>query len=436
MKRVLAFALVLLMLLPMAIACKKDENEEKPTGEVTLNQSGESGNGDLLSTIPVANYNGREFNIVVENVHKNEVYAEQVTGDVIHDATYHLLQKINEQYGVSVKAKVPDGDFFSWQDGEAASGKITTSIYGVSAFNLHRSVSSKNLKNWYKMGNMIDLSADRWDRRVNDGITFNGVLYGLTGDLGYSKVQNTMATVYNVALLNQVSYNMTNMLYKMVEDKEWTFAQFETIAKGIYADSDRNARKSGGDTFGYVATTGPAHDIWFEQFGIFITQKNDTTHELVPTLYNEKNDLLINKLWSFLHENQGVWGELGYGTECEIFLEGRAAMVTVRFSEIAQIAKSLTKKEYGLLPAPMLDKNQDDYYTKLYDGFVVWGVSKNISAADVDFTAHITDALCAESSQTVYPKIYDACLANRYSADPATNIYGLLEKVYKLHSET
>ena len=43
MKRILALALVLLMLLPMAIACKKDEPvDEGPTGEVTLNTNEES----------------------------------------------------------------------------------------------------------------------------------------------------------------------------------------------------------------------------------------------------------------------------------------------------------------------------------------------------------------------------------------------------------
>ena len=40
--------------------------------------------------------------------------------------------------------------------------------------------------------------------------------------------------------------------------------------------------------------------------------------------------------------------------------------------------------------------------------------------ADIDFIAHITDALCAESSQTLYPKFYDILLKQRYSKDPAT----------------
>ena len=50
------------------------------------------------------------------------------------------------------------------------------------------------------MGNMIDLKADRWDHIINDGITWNGVFFGLSGDLGYSKLQGAMAVFCNVAI--------------------------------------------------------------------------------------------------------------------------------------------------------------------------------------------------------------------------------------------
>ena len=95
-------------------------------------------------------------------------------------------------------------------------------------------------------------------------------------------------------------------------------------------------------------------------------------------------------------------------------------MITTRLSYAAQFAKDLGAEAYGILPAPLKDEDQEDYYTKLFNEFAVWGVSKNILDADVDFIAHITDALCAESSQTLYPKFYDILLKQRYSKDPAT----------------
>lgn len=422
MKRILCLALVLLMLLPMAIACKKDdETADTGTSEVA-GSTGESGPVDLLDTIPAGNYGGRDFIISVENEHKAEVYAEELTGETGNDTIYQWIEKINSRYGVAVKGQVPEGDFFTAQSTEAQSGAVATAIYGVNAFNQYKPVQAKIYKNWHKMGTMIDMTAERWDKKVNEGVTWNGVLYGLTGDLGYSKLQGAMATFCNVALLDEVGYT-TDDLYGMVEDKEWTFEMFESIVKDIYIDSDYDNKKSGGDTFGFVATSGNAHDIWLEQFGISITEQNTETKQLTPTLATDANDTLLRDLWSFYHENPGVFSYQGwqtYGPEDQFFSEGRAAMITTRLSYATQFATAMGPDAYGILPAPLQNEDQADYYTKLYDRFAVWGVSKNILDADIDFIAHITDALCAESSQTVYPKYYDILLKQRYSKDPAT----------------
>ena len=75
---------------------------------------------------------------------------------------------------------------------------------------------------------------------------------------------------------------------------------------------------------------------------------------------------------------------------------------------------------YGIVPGPKRDEDQTEYLTKLFEQYTIWGVGKNLNDADVDFVAHITDALCAESSQTVYPKFYDILLKQRYSKDPTT----------------
>ena len=422
MKRILCLALVLLMLVPMIVSCKKDKDPEVQGSSDVAGDTNPEGPVNLLDTIPVANYNGKEFLITVENARKKEVCVEELTGEAENDTVYQWLEVINGRYGVKVKGQVPDGDFFTAMNTETSSGAVATSIYGTMAYKVYRPVQARQYKNWYSMGSMIDLTAERWDKKVNDGVTWNGVLFGLTGDLGYGKLQGAMATFCNVALLDEIGYS-TDDLYEMVDDREWTFEKFQSIVKDIYIDSDYDNKKSGGDTFGYVMISGNSHDVWLEQFGISITEQNEATHELVPTLYNEQNDTLIRELWSFLHELPGVFSWTNnndYGPEDRFFSDGRAAMITTRLSYAAQFAKDLGAEAYGILPAPLRNEDQADYYTKLFNEFAVWGVSKNILDADVDFIAHITDALCAESSQTLYPKFYDILLKQRYSKDPAT----------------
>ena len=424
MKRILCLALVLLMLLPMVIACKKDEESTETGGSDVSAESGSESETviDLLDTIPVEDYEGRDFIIAVETEHEAEVKADELTGDLANDTIYQWLQRINSRYNVKVKGQVPDGDFFIAQKKEASSGYVQTAIYGVNCFHQYIPVTARLYKNWYKMGDLIDLGAERWDQKVNDGVTWNGVLYGLTGDLGYSKLQGAMATYFNVGLLDKIGYT-PKMLYDMVENKQWTFEKLRTIVKDYYLDSDYNGKKSGGDTYGFVATSGNAHDVWLVQFGISITSQNEVTHELTPTLKNDANETIVKMLWSFYHENEGVFSHPGvedYGDEYVFFQENRAAMIISHLTHASVFAHQLGTEAFGILPAPMQNEDQADYYTKLYDRFVTWGVSKNILDGDIDFIAHITDALCAESSQTVYPKFYDILLKQRYSKDPDT----------------
>ena len=93
-------------------------------------------------------------------------------------------------------------------------------------------------------------------------------------------------------------------------------------------------------------------------------------------------------------------------------------MVTSRFSRATMYAE-MGVESFGVLPGPKWEEN-DEYCTSLHDRYAIYGVSKSVLAEDVDFIAHITDALCAESTQTVYPQFYDVLLKQRYSKDPDT----------------
>ncbi|MBQ9086157.1 MAG: hypothetical protein IJY47_03110 [Clostridia bacterium] len=423
MKRVLCFVLVIFMLLPMAVACKKDDQSEVGNSDIAKDEgTKETGVVDLLDTIPEGNYNGREYIMTVQSNHEKEVTADELTGDLANDTVYAWLSKIETKYGVDIISLVPDGDYWTAVTNENTTGGVTTAVYGHNAFELYKAVSKRVYKNWYEMGDMIDLEAERWDQIINTDSTYNGVLYGLTGDLGYSKLQGAMATFFNVGMLDELGYSSAD-LYKMVDEGEWTFEVFENIVKDIYIDTDYDNKRSIGDTFGYVTVSDNSHDIWFAQFGISLTSR-DENNTITPTLYTPENIDVVDMIRKFYHENPGVVS-YGYGTdkadyEDDFFGQGRAAMITTRLSYASEFAEELGVEDYGIMPAPKKDEDQPEYLTKLFEQYAIWCVGKNVANADVDFIAHITDALCAESSQTLYPKFYDILMKQRYSKDPDT----------------
>ena len=416
MKKWLSLALCLLMLLPMVVACKKEEQPEALSSDVTTPAVDD---GNLLNTLPAGNYLGKEFIISAQGEHEYEFKAEELTGDLANDALYKWIQVINNRYSVQVKHRVPDGDYFEAQALETTSGTVTTSLYAHNAYRLGIPVIAKLYKDWNSMGNMIDLTASRWDVALNEASTYNGKLFGLNGNLSVSKMLYAMATFYNVELLDDIGYTPED-LYEMVDDGEWTFDQFEQVVKDLYVDGGNKGRDIY-DTYGYMSRSGNSLDVWLAQLNMPITAR-DGNNKITPALLSERNSNIVQTLCNFYYNHTGVayiYGSIGgNSTEADTFRTGTVAMVTSRFSRATMYAE-MGVESFGVIPGPKWDEN-DEYRTSLHDRYAIYGVSKSVLDADVDFIAHITDALCAESTQTVYPQFYDVLLKQRYSKDPDT----------------
>lgn len=421
MKKVLCIVLVLLMLFPMMMSCKKEEEAPVVSDTEVVESTLPEGDGNLLDTIPSAVYGGKQFLISCQGEHEYEFTAEELNGDIANDTLYKWISLINDRYGVSVESRVPDGEFYEAQAVETTSGMVETSLYAHNAFQLYMPVMAGLYKNWNDMGSMIDLNAPRWDQEINNASTYNGILYGLSGQLSISKMLYAMATFYNVGLLDEIGYDV-EYLYQLVDDGEWTLDMLEMITKDMYVDGNRDRKKDMDDTFGYLSRSGNSLDIWITQLNMSITSR-DSANTITPTLYNEQNVEILKRLCEFYYNNAGIACIEGHTdentTEAEAFRDGVAAMVTCRFSRATMFAE-MGVESFGILPGVKLNKDQPDYYTGLHDRYAIYGVSKSILEEDRDFIAHITDALCAESSQTVYPQYYDVLLKQRYSKDPDT----------------
>lgn len=428
-KRIIAMLAALLMLLPLAVGCKKKEDVPGET-TVTTTDGGSSGekvtsrydpNSDVLDTLPTTKYGGKEFSIKVAENHYYQFDAEKINGDLANDTLYNWINKIEKRYDVDVAVYKGAGwtAYNSEINAEITAGVDIKNLYGIMAFMAYSGILNGMYKNWYGMGDNIDLNTERWDKEVNDGVTYNGALYGLTGSLGISKMQYTMATFYDVERLDNLGYS-TSVLCKMVDDNEWTFENFSRIVKDIYEDLDNSQTISDGDLFGYVSASGNSLDIWFPAFDISITSR-DNANKITPTLYTDSNVEILTKLCNFYHNNQGVRiFDITKTSESALFAKGQAAMVSARFYSAFDEFSQMGSDAYGILPLPKLDAGQEHYVSKLNDQYTLWCVAKTLPESENDFTAHITDALCAESSTTVYYQFYDIILKSRYSKDGNT----------------
>ena len=81
------------------------------------------------------------------------------------------------------------------------------------------------------------------------------------------------------------------------------------------------------------------------------------------------------------------------------------------------IAKNLRdmKQDFGFLPYPKLDAEQDGYRTLVHDTVLIGGVST--ASANLDSIGAVLEALNAETYRSVTPGGYETALKVKYSRD-------------------
>lgn len=101
----------------------------------------------------------------------------------------------------------------------------------------------------------------------------------------------------------------------------------------------------------------------------------------------------------------------------KLFTDGNALFYNFSLADIASMRQM--KDEFGILPSPKYDENQENYHTVVFDNHSVMCVPMNVS--DPERAGMILEALCYESMNLVTPAYYDIILQGKTARDDASN---------------
>ena len=206
-------------------------------------------------------------------------------------------------------------------------------------------------------------------------------------------------------------------LYEIVEDGEWTLELLYELSEVGYQD-DGNDSVGVEDTFGLVTNR---HSI-----RTMVTACDIPLAELTPDggyelvfINQSKTMELYEQVYALTHDNEGVYYHIpttadhDYTGMTEIFTSNRALFMSGTLDNAPALRQSAG--EFGVMPFPKYDEEQEDYLSHSYDGLSSFGIP--LCAHDSEMCAMILEALCAESSYSVIPKYYDIVLQGRLARD-------------------
>jgi len=350
-------------------------------------------------------------------------WAEEMNGDIVNDAMYKRNNTVEDRFNVIITG-VERGNMHELTpllQRSVAAGEYPYDVYVPHAINGPEAMSVGGyLYNWMEIPN-IDFSKPWWNHDIIDSLTYNNRLFFGVSDLNFGNMGNTYALFFNKAFIQDFSLENP---YELVESGKWTLDKLNEITKGIYTDLNGNGIADDDDRYGFSSQNFGCLVGFMYASGITSVVRSDEDRPVFQLATQKISDYVDKMIDLYYRDNRTL---LYDNYEINIFnpmMEGRVFMQCDKIGEIIKLRGS--DIDFGIVPYPKFDGNQQNYYT--YPD--AWGglLCVPVNTPDIERTGKILEALSAESWKILTPAYYDVALGIKYLRDEES--IGMLDIIY------
>ena len=335
--------------------------------------------------------------------HTRDIYAEELTGDLINDVVYYRNMAVEEKYNCKiVMMAYPESN-------EAAGNQVAQKAVkaGDKSFDLLMTHMMQGMQNattgmFYDIAQFphIDLTKPYWNHGANEGCSIGHRLYVGLSDFSFSTNENLYCIFFNKQLAQ--NFGMEDP-YKLVWDNKWTFDKFNSLLRQGYLDLNGNGKADKDDQFGYV-NSNSLNFLWAG--GGQMTRKDandipyfDFVSQKTIDIYDKAFDITIND-FTF---SSGQWH---IEPSIEIFDDGRALFFSNQLCRVNQLRA--TEFEFGIIPYPKYDSAQERYYSYVDGHASMMAIPLNLP--NLEWTGALIEELSFLSFKDILPTYYDVVL--------------------------
>ena len=377
--------------------------------------------------MPEFNFSEKEFRVLVyNNTVQTTYFSEEIEPDlyettdtVLNEAVRTRNDLLEERYGVTVKAVAVDNVSTSLRESVTTATDICDAAmpFFQEAAVLAQEGMLYDLK---QFGKYIHLDAPWWDQSANRILSVDGRLYFTTGDLSIMQKIVSGAVLFNKTLYDQMLADKYGSLYDKVKNHEWTFDLMYEMTHGLNRNLDEDpAMEAGADFFGMASGNGDAVSFYLG-FGGHIIDKDqeDLPYLAIGTTENsiKLSQTVLTRLTEpdYMLISEDYRGKVANCWEycLATFGENRCLMRTTAFSAIKKLRNFEGTNPFGIVPFPLADKLQDEYYTPC-GGALAYGATIPVSAKNPDFSAFMLEAMACEGKNLITPAYYETTLKSR-----------------------
>ena len=437
LKRIFCALLVLVMLTGL-VACgpsedKQPEDSQNGSGDTVPADTGAADTtadttlDDNQLQLPEMNWNDRDFTMLC----RTERLSQFGTGEVafgstqLEKAIYERNETVQSQYGVNIIYE----DVPSWSTGTAgeemmvkldASAQAGCPDYDVVAPDYYWGIETRGYFTNLLELDYLNFNSPWWWMPWNECYTLDGKLTTAVGWLTLDIVQGMEVVYFNTDMMPEVT---DEDVYQLVYNKEWTFEKMKQLsADATYNVASGDAWKTQNDyVHGTILHYMGNRSLFFALGGTFVSYEEDGS-----VLYNfatDKNQQVADLLSDWILGSNEVFyadgSDFGHklssnenpAVTAEMFAGGHSLFYCYGI-KTAELLASLNV-EFGVLPPPLLDQDQEDYITTTF-GTSVFAIERGRTEEQKQFASFVLEALNHYSYTIVREVYYEKTLKLQY----------------------
>ena len=422
--KILSAVLAVLMCLTVlfgATACKeKTPNNPAQTSGGMGGTDGSSGTTpetkEFIDNLGEYNFGKETVNILSRSGKVNaDLDASSDASEPVSVAIYRRNRKIEDRFNVTLNFIPLDDDGALWQSTLLAENGSATGAYDFVLpdywWGCEAGGYFLNLLDYNKI---FDFDQPWWTPGWNENCTIFGQMYSAVGSLSLDLINNSNCMIFNLKVLNDFTLESP---FKLVDDKQWTIDKVISMVKTVTSDLNSDGViDADHDRIG--------SNYWMQSgrglltgFGVkYATKTSDGAYEY--SFYNDTFVEKFNKAYDYLNNTAGVVYELGDA------LNGSVLFLNDPLTRLSSLRDM--DSDYGVVPYPMYDEAQGQYYTYNYGTY--YAAVLNTSRAP-EMSAVILEALNAESYHTVKDTYFVETLKIRYGRDEVADNPRMLDLI-------
>ena len=437
--RLLCLTLALVMTLAVFVSCESNnanKNDDDETAEETTtkkasndkNNGGSNDSDDAYDTgnspIEKKDYDETFNYLVLNDTFTFEYfYAEERLYNEMNDSVYDRQLNVETNLGIDITAK-KSTDYLGYSDefmyaviceDNEYQLCLTHCVTGVASF-----VTGGYLYDFKKLDS-VDLNQNYWNKSLMNSVSYNGQYLLGYGDMCLANV-NVVA--FNKHLLERYVYSVygggfgeNDTIYDLVEDNKWTLAKLGELASYAHEDLNGDGKKDSSDQYGLTGMFWVEASSFLHASNVNISKYNAETKKYELCINNTRTQQIIDKVAELYNAEYAyfVVPDALVGNHTPVSMKTNRTLFELTNSYKLMELKG-TNVDYGVLPYPLYDENQENYRSLSWNGYMV--VPCNIEKISDAEMVSDTLELLQYYSKPVTTAFYEKLLGAQVSESP------------------